>query len=53
MAGELTVIEGEEFTLTVATAVFEHPLAVPVTVYEVEPAGDTVKGLFVDPVDHK
>jgi hypothetical protein len=48
--GELTVTVGLGVTLTVATAVFVHPEAVPVTVYDVVPAGETDKGLFVLPV---
>jgi hypothetical protein len=40
-------------TVTVATAVPVQPLEVPVTVYEVVDAGETVIGLFVSPVFHE
>jgi hypothetical protein len=48
--GEFTVMIGNEFTVTVATAVLVHPFVpVPVTVYEVVPDGETeiVLMLFV------
>jgi hypothetical protein len=47
------VIVGLEETLTVATAVFEHPEVIPVTVYEVLPVGETTRGLVVAPVLHE
>jgi hypothetical protein len=53
IVGELTVIVGREFTVTVATAVFEHPEVVPVTVYVVVEVGETVNGFAVDPVFHE
>ena len=37
-------------SVTVATAVPEHPLEVPVTVYEVVAEGETVIELVVSPV---
>ena len=40
-------------TVTVATAVPEHPPLLPVTVYEVVVAGDFVSELVVAPLDHK
>ncbi|MCE9540045.1 MAG: NmrA family NAD(P)-binding protein [Bacteroidetes bacterium] len=40
-------------TVTVAIAVPEHPLLVPVTVYEVVDVGDFVIELAVEPLDHK
>ena len=49
IVAELTVVTGEEFTVTFATAVLEHPLVVPVTVYEEVPAGET--SAVVSPVD--
>jgi hypothetical protein len=51
--GELTVIVGVGFTVTVDTAVLEHPFEVPVTVKEVVLAGETVIGLEVEPVLHE
>jgi hypothetical protein len=50
MVGELTVTDGKEFTVTVATAEFEHPLEVPVTVYEVVETGLTLIGFEEAPV---
>ncbi len=49
---ELTVIVGLGFTLTEATAVLEHPEVDPMTEYDVEPVGETVVGLVVDPLLH-
>jgi hypothetical protein len=39
--------------VTVATAVDEHAAVVPVTVYEVVVAGETVNGFADEPVFHK
>jgi hypothetical protein len=50
IAGELTVVTGNGLTVTVATAVPEHPPVVAVTVYEVVTAGETFNALVVDPV---
>jgi hypothetical protein len=44
---------GVGVTLTVATAVLEHPVAVPVTVYDVVDEGEMSNGLLVLPVFHK
>jgi hypothetical protein len=41
---------GFGFTLTDAIAVLEQELVEPVTVYEVEDAGETTRGLVVVPV---
>jgi hypothetical protein len=49
MVGELTVIIGSGLTITVATAVAEQPVDVPVTVYEVVLVGVTEIGLVVCP----
>jgi hypothetical protein len=52
--GELTEITGSGFTVTVVTAVPEHPAAsVPVIVYEVVLVGVTVIGLELAPVFHE
>jgi len=48
-----TVVVGVGFTVTVATAVPEHPPFVPVTVYDVVAVGDTDKGTAVEPVFHE
>jgi hypothetical protein len=53
MEGEFTVTVIEPPMVTVATAVLEQPDVVPVTVYDVVPAGVTVVGLVTDPVDHR
>jgi hypothetical protein len=53
IVGEFTAMVGKGFTVTVATAVAEHPVVVPVTVYEVVEVGVTVIGLEVDPFDHE
>lgn len=50
-AGTVTV--GTGFTVTVETAVPEHPPLVPVTVYDVIVVGETIKGLAVEPVFHE
>jgi hypothetical protein len=53
---ELTLIINEEVsevTVTVAIAVPVQPLDVPVTVYDVVEAGETVIGLVVSPVFHE
>jgi hypothetical protein len=50
MEGEFTVMLGNGFTVTVATAVLEHPFVVPVTVYDLVLLGETVIGFEVDPV---
>ncbi len=50
---EFTVIVGWGFTLTVVTAISEHPAVVPVTAYDVVTEGETIKGLFVLPVFHR
>jgi hypothetical protein len=50
---ELTAIEGRGLTVTVATALEEHPNEVPVTVYEVVVSGVTVVGFVVAPVFHE
>jgi hypothetical protein len=50
--GELTVIVGIGFTVTVATAEPEQPDVVPVTVYEVVVVGATVLGFEVEPPFH-
>jgi ABC-type sulfate transport system permease component len=47
------VIVGFGETLTVATAVFEQPAVVPVTVYEVLLTGETIIGFVVAPVLHE
>ena len=45
MVEEVAVTVGDAFTLTVTVAVFAQPVtAVPVTVYVVVVAGDTVTG---------
>jgi hypothetical protein len=44
---------GNGFTVTVATAVAEHPELVPVTVYEVVLVGVTVIGFEVEPLLHE
>ena len=49
MVAELTAIVGEEFTLTVAIAIFEHPAVVPVTVYVELLIGETVIELELEP----
>jgi hypothetical protein len=49
----LTVTTIDPPTVTVETAVPEHPEVVPVTVYEVEEPGVTVNGLAVEPVLHR
>ena len=43
-------VAGVDFTVTVATAVFEQPDVDPVTVYDVVEDGETVIGFDVDPV---
>jgi hypothetical protein len=53
IVGELTAIVGNGFTVTVATAVAEHPVVVPVTVYEVVLVGVTVIGFEVEPLLHE
>jgi hypothetical protein len=53
MVGELTVIIGNGLTVTVATAVAEQPVEVPVTVYEVVDIGVTEIGFVDAPVDHE
>jgi hypothetical protein len=50
---EFTVIAKAFPTVTVATAVLEHPPFVPVTVYEVVVVGESVIAFAVEPVDHK
>jgi hypothetical protein len=47
------VIVGFGETLTVATAEFEHPAVIPVTVYEVVEDGFTTMGFIVAPVLHE
>jgi ABC-type sulfate transport system permease component len=47
------VIVGFGETLTVATAVFEQPAIIPVTVYDVVEDGFTTMGLVVAPVLHE
>lgn len=47
MVGEFTVTDMLDPTVTVATAVPEHPEVVPVTVYDVVEAGETLIGLVV------
>ena len=51
MVGELTVTTGSALTVTVATAVDEHPKDVPVTVYEVVTSGAT-SPVALTPADH-
>jgi hypothetical protein len=50
IVGELTVTVRLDPIVTVATAVAEHPEVVPVTVYDVVDAGETVIGFVVAPV---
>jgi hypothetical protein len=53
IVAELTLTVGFGLTVTEATAVPEQPDVVPVTVYEVVLAGETVNGLLVLPVFHE
>ena len=55
MVGEFTVTANADETVTVATAVPEHPPVVPVTVYVVVVTGDAVAvftPVEVAPADH-
>jgi hypothetical protein len=49
MVGEFSVITGKGFTVNVAVAVDEHPFVVPVTMYEVVIAGETVMAFVFPP----
>jgi hypothetical protein len=53
IAGELTVVTGRGFTVTVDIADEVHPKEVPVTVYDVVAAGVTLIGFVTAPVDHE
>jgi hypothetical protein len=53
MVGEFTLTTGNGLTVTVATAVAEQPVEVPVTVYEVVEVGVTEIGFVEAPVDHE
>lgn len=53
IVSEFTVMAKGPLTVTVATAVPEHPPLVPVTVYDVVVVGDFVIELAVAPVDHE
>jgi hypothetical protein len=53
IVGELTVVTGRGFTVTVDIADEVHPKEVPVTVYDVVAAGVTLIGFVTAPVDHE
>jgi hypothetical protein len=53
IVAEFTLIDVDEFTVTVATAVPVQPFEVPVTVYDVVEVGLTEIGFVVSPVFHE
>jgi hypothetical protein len=50
IVGELTIMVIAPPIVTVETAVLEQPVVVPVTVYDVVEAGETVIGFVIAPV---